>query len=120
MAVVFSGMLFCRTVSAQQIIGAIVTADLPRYQQAHQAMIKVLQSGGFGEDKVKIFTQSPNADKMSLVNSLRRFEAAGATIVLTAVMFFALAAIFTEVRKALSKPTDGEHEHPHAHGHVHV
>ena len=83
MAVVFSGMLFCRTVSAQQIIGAIVTADLPRYQQAHQAMIKVLQSGGFGEDKVKIFTQSPNADKMSLVNSLRRFEAAGATIVVT-------------------------------------
>ena len=46
--------------------------------------------------------------------------AAGATIVLTAVMFFALAAVFTEVRKALSKPTDGEHEHPHAHGHVHV
>ena len=46
--------------------------------------------------------------------------AAGATIVFTAVMFFTLAAIFTEVRKALSKPTDGEHEHPHAHGHVHV
>jgi len=46
--------------------------------------------------------------------------AAGATIVFTAVMFFALAAVFTEVRKALSKPTDGEHEHPHAHGHVHV
>ncbi len=46
--------------------------------------------------------------------------AAGATIVFTAVMFFALAAIFTEVRKALGKPTDGEHEHPHAHGHVHV
>ena len=46
--------------------------------------------------------------------------AAGATIVLTAVMFFALAAVVTEVRKALSKPTDGEHEHPHAHGHVHV
>jgi hypothetical protein len=35
-------------------------------------------------------------------------------------MFFALAAVFAEVRKALSKPTDGEHEHPHAHGHVHV
>ena len=46
--------------------------------------------------------------------------AAGATIVFTAVMFFVLAAVFTEVRKALSKPTDGEHEHPHAHGHVHV
>jgi ABC-type Mn2+/Zn2+ transport system permease subunit len=46
--------------------------------------------------------------------------AAGATIVFTAVMFFALAAVFIEVRKAISKPTDGEHEHPHAHGHVHV
>jgi ABC-type Mn2+/Zn2+ transport system permease subunit len=46
--------------------------------------------------------------------------AAGATIVLTAVMFFALTALFTEIRKALSKPNDSEHEHPHAHGHVHI
>jgi hypothetical protein len=35
-------------------------------------------------------------------------------------MFFALAAVFTEFRKALSKPSDSEHEHPHAHGHVHI
>jgi len=46
--------------------------------------------------------------------------AAGATIVFTAVMFFALAAVFTEVRKSFSKPSDSEHEHPHAHGHVHI
>lgn len=46
--------------------------------------------------------------------------AAGATIVFTAVMIFALAAVFTEVRKSLSKPSDSEHEHPHAHGHVHI
>jgi ABC-type Mn2+/Zn2+ transport system permease subunit len=46
--------------------------------------------------------------------------AAGATIVFTAVMFFALTAVSTEIRKALSKPSDGEHEHPHAHGHVHI
>jgi len=46
--------------------------------------------------------------------------AAGATIVLTAVMFFALAAVFTEIRKSFSKPSDSEHEHPHAHGHVHI
>ncbi len=82
-AVIVCGTLFCRTVSAQPILGAIVTADLPRYQQSHQAMVKVLQSAGFGEDKLKIFTQTPNADTMSLTNSLRRFEAAGATIVVT-------------------------------------
>ncbi len=46
--------------------------------------------------------------------------AAGATIVFTAVMFFALAAVITEVRKALGIPRDSEHEHPHAHGHVHI
>jgi ABC-type Mn2+/Zn2+ transport system permease subunit len=46
--------------------------------------------------------------------------AAGATIVFTAVMFFALAAVFTEVRKTFSTPSDSEHEHPHAHGHVHI
>ncbi len=46
-------------------------------------MTKVLQTGGFGEDKLKIFKQNPNADKMSLANSLRRVEAAGAKIVVT-------------------------------------
>jgi putative ABC transport system substrate-binding protein len=69
--------------SAQQILAAIITADLPRYQQTHEAMVKVLQIGGFGEDKLKIFKQKPNADKMSLANSLRRVESAGATLVVT-------------------------------------
>ena len=69
--------------AAQQTLAAIVTADLPRYQKAHAAMVSVLQAGGFGEDKLKIFTQNPNADKMSLSNSLRRAEAAGATLVVT-------------------------------------
>lgn len=69
--------------SAQEILAAIVTADLPRYQEVHASMIEVLQTGGFGEDKLKIFKQTPNADKMSLTNSLRRAEAAGATLVIT-------------------------------------
>jgi putative ABC transport system substrate-binding protein len=81
-------LLFCSLVcslpaDAQEILAAIVTADLPRYQQAHEALVKVLQSGGFGEDKLKIFKQNPNADKMSLTNSLRRAEAAGAILVVT-------------------------------------
>ena len=83
--------LFCLTISfgasgianAQPILAAIVTADLPRYQKVHEAMTKVLQTGGFSEDKLKIFKQTPNADKMSLTNSLRRAEAVGATLILT-------------------------------------
>jgi putative ABC transport system substrate-binding protein len=68
---------------AQETLAAIITADLPRYQQVHEAMAGVLQTAGFGEDKLKIFKQTPNADKMSLANSLRRAEAAGATLVVT-------------------------------------
>ena len=68
---------------AQQILAAIVTADLPRYQKVYDTMAKVLQAGGFSDDKLKLFKQSPNADKMSLTNSLRRAEASGATLIVT-------------------------------------
>lgn len=68
---------------AQDILAAIVTGDLPRYQQAHEAMVKVLLAGGFNEEKLKVFKQTPNADKMSLVNSLRRAQAAGADLIVT-------------------------------------
>jgi ABC-type Mn2+/Zn2+ transport system permease subunit len=48
--------------------------------------------------------------------------AAGASIVLTAVILFTLSAIFTEARKSILHRHDGDHEpeHPHAHGHVHI
>ena len=88
---VFQMALICLTfslgsagfVSAQPILAAIVTEDLPRYQEVYDAMVKVLQAGGFNEDKLKLFKQNPNTDKMSLTNSLRRAEAAGATLVVT-------------------------------------
>lgn len=76
-------VFFVPAANAQQILATIVTADLPRYQQVHEAMVKVLQVGGFGEDKLKVFKQTPNSDKMSLTNSLRRAEAAGATLVVS-------------------------------------
>ncbi len=86
-AVILSALAFALSppalVTAGEILAAIVTADLPRYQTVHESMVTVLQAGGFGEDKLKIFKQNPNADKMSLTNSLRRAEAAGATLVVT-------------------------------------
>ncbi len=75
--------VFVPAATAEQIMATIVTADIPRYQKVYEAMTTVLQSGGFGEDKLKIFKQSPNSDKMSLTNSLRRAEAAGATLIVT-------------------------------------
>jgi ABC-type Mn2+/Zn2+ transport system permease subunit len=45
--------------------------------------------------------------------------AAGASIVLTAVVIFALAALANEIRKSRSHDHH-DHEHPHVHGEVHV
>lgn len=70
-------------VAAPQVVGVILTGNLPRYREAHNAFVNVLETGGFGAAKVKIFVQTPNADKMSLVNAVRRAVAAGAEIVVT-------------------------------------
>jgi putative ABC transport system substrate-binding protein len=68
-------------VLAEPILAAIVTADLPRYKEAHRALAQILETGGFGAGKLKIMVQAPNADKMSLLNSLRRANSAGAAVI---------------------------------------
>lgn len=68
---------------ARQQVAAIIVSDLPRYRQAYEAMVSVLKAGGFDESKLKLFTQTPGADKMSLINSLRRTKAANVDLVIT-------------------------------------
>lgn len=68
--------------SAQQVVAAIVTGNLPRYQEAHEALTQVFIAGGSGPDKVKLFVQTPNADRMSLANAARRGVAAGAKVII--------------------------------------
>ncbi|MDA0286316.1 MAG: metal ABC transporter permease, partial [Actinobacteria bacterium] len=46
--------------------------------------------------------------------------AAGASIVLTAVLIFAIAATYTEIRKAIADNGHNEHEHPHSHAGSHI
>jgi putative ABC transport system substrate-binding protein len=78
-----SGLLIPIQATAEPILAAITTADLPRYQEAHAALATILKAGGFGDGQLKIFVQKPNADKMSLANSLRRTQAAGAALIVT-------------------------------------
>lgn len=70
-----------RPAAAEPILAAIVPADLPRYKEAHKAMVQILETGGFGAGKLKIMMQAPNADKMSIVNSARRADSAGAAVI---------------------------------------
>lgn len=66
---------------AEPILAAIIPADLPRYKEAHKAMAQILETGGFGAGKLKVMVQTPNADKMSIVNSARRADSAGAAVI---------------------------------------
>ena len=46
--------------------------------------------------------------------------AAGASIVLTAVLIFAIAATYTEIKKVTADNGHNEHEHPHTHAGTHI
>ena len=69
------------TALAEPILAAIIPADLPRYKEAHKAMAQILETGGFGAGKLKVMVQAPNADKMSIINSVRRANSAGAAVI---------------------------------------
>jgi putative ABC transport system substrate-binding protein len=69
------------TALAEPLLAAIIPADLPRYREAHKAMTQILETGGFGAGKLKVMVQTPNADKMSIVNSARRADSAGAAVI---------------------------------------
>jgi ABC-type Mn2+/Zn2+ transport system permease subunit len=46
--------------------------------------------------------------------------AAGASIVLTCVLMFAIAATYTEIKKTITENSQEGHEHPHSHAGTHV
>ncbi len=68
--------------AAQQMVAVVLPGDLPAYRAAHEAFMQILQAGGMA-DQVKIVVQTPNPDKMSLANSVRRLVGAGAGILVT-------------------------------------
>ncbi len=65
------------------LVAVVLPGGLPRYQQAHDAFSQVLDKAGFGAGKVKLVVQKPNADLMSITNSVRRLAAARADILIT-------------------------------------
>lgn len=67
----------------QQFVASIITGDLQRYHNAHDAFMKILRAGGMGEDKVKIYVQTPNPDAMSWANSIRKAVGGGADLIIT-------------------------------------
>jgi len=69
--------------AADKLMAVIITGDLPRYKEAHEAFMQILQKGGMTSDKVEVFVQRPNPDPMSWANSIRKAVGVGVDVIVT-------------------------------------
>jgi putative tryptophan/tyrosine transport system substrate-binding protein len=81
------------TRAAGKLIAAILTCDLPRYREAHRAFTKALVAKGYDQSNVEVITQAPNPDPISWANSIRKFNAIGADLIVTYGASATLAAV---------------------------
>ena len=75
---------FCQPSEAlaeERLIAVVMANSQPRYQEVHAAFVK--QAAGFCDKDCRIYVQTPNADTMSLRNSVRKAVALGADIIVT-------------------------------------
>lgn len=79
-----AGLFFpVQTQAADKFLAVVITGDLPRYRQAHEAFMRILRKGGMTEEKVEVFVQTPNPDPMSWANSIRKAVGVGANLIVT-------------------------------------
>jgi len=71
------------SVAREQFLAVILTGDLPRYREAHEAFVNTLAGGGINEQTVRIYVQTPNPDPMSWANAVRKAYGLGADLIVT-------------------------------------
>lgn len=79
--------------AAGKLVAALLTCDLPRYREAHKAFVKALVLKGYDQSNVEVITQTPNPDLISWSNSVRKFNAIGADVIVAYGTSAALAAL---------------------------
>lgn len=57
------------------VIAAMMSSDQPRYREAHRAFVKAIAARGYGAPGTEIILQTPNPDQLSLINTVRKFNA---------------------------------------------
>jgi len=62
-------------------VAALLTCDLPRYREAHRAFMKALVLKGYDQSNLEVIVQTPNPDPISWANSIRKFSAIGADLI---------------------------------------
>ncbi|MEJ2201215.1 MAG: ABC transporter substrate-binding protein [Desulfuromonadaceae bacterium] len=64
-------------------VAVIITGDLGRYREAHEAFVEKLHAQGYGEQNLTLYVQTPNPDTMSWINSIRKAVGIGADVIVT-------------------------------------
>ena len=74
----------CHAVTCRQkLVAAVLTSDINRYREAHRAFVRTLAQKGYDTGCLDIILQTPNPDPISWANTIRKFEALGADIIVT-------------------------------------
>ncbi len=81
-------------------VAAVLTSDIPRYQEAYRAFVRGLAAKGFGEGEVEFITQTPNPDPISWANSVRKFNALKPDLLVT----FGAAATISATQESVRVP----------------
>lgn len=68
--------------AADKLVAAVLSADIPRYREAHRAFVKALAQKGYDQSNTEILLQTPNPDPISWANAVRKFEAIDADIII--------------------------------------
>ena len=79
-----------RACAAERLIAAVLVNSEPRYQEIHSVFVE--ESETFCGSDCQIYVQTPNADIMSLRNSIRKAVALGADLIVTYGSMATLAA----------------------------
>ncbi|UFS69246.1 ABC transporter substrate-binding protein [Geomonas sp. RF6] len=91
--VVCAALPASRSGASGKLVAALLTCDLPRYRDAHKAFMKSLGQKGYDQSNLEMITQTPNPDPISWANSIRKFNAIGADLIVAYGAPAALAAI---------------------------
>ena len=89
-------LLLCSAVPSfaeKKLVAAVLTSDIPRYREAHRAFVRTLALKGYDQSNAEIILQAPNPDPISWANTIRKFEALAADLIVTYGAPITLAAM---------------------------
>jgi putative ABC transport system substrate-binding protein len=83
LGVLWGGHATAALAEQKSFVAVIITGDIERYRQAHEAFVQKLKAAGMAADRLQIYVQTPNPDTMSWNNSIRKAVGIGADVIVT-------------------------------------